>query len=349
MVLVDHLELDQRVTQAHRDARYQRLQRAGRDAGRMNFLLDDATRECAKQANLAVDKKDRFRKLPLVGEINGCTDEAAPHLPGEIAYLLCDNNLNYTYRDSRSVTISDSAINFKESFYFAQEREKAHLKREQSNALCNFKQRGILTAEAVMVARHKGAWRVTLRIAKTNKIYQDREVVALPANELRPAAALAILANLNHTYETETPQEVVAHTCAFYGAYNNRLPPELRAADHLDLFIWRYDGQIFIGGHQTKPELDNTLGILDPDTLINVLAGALAENANNVARFDQLIIQFADLSPLRQMSPIAAKDALPDQLRQVVLDRLATMFKKNQLPSDVSNECSLRQTSSNKY
>ncbi|KAG9692848.1 hypothetical protein KCU95_g6754, partial [Aureobasidium melanogenum] len=135
MVLIDRIELDSRVTQAHRDARYQRLQRARRGAGRVNVLLDEATREREKQANLAIDKKDGFRKLPLVGEIIGCTNENAPHLPGDIVYLLCDNNENYTYRDRRSVILADYAIDFNESFYFAQEREKAHRKREQSNAL----------------------------------------------------------------------------------------------------------------------------------------------------------------------------------------------------------------------
>lgn len=198
MVLIDRIELDRRVTQAHRDARYQRLQHARRGAGRVNVLLDGATREREKQANLAIDKKDRFRKLPLVGEIIGCTNENAPHLPGEIVYLLCDNNENCTYRDRRSVIRSDVAISFKESFYFAQEREKARRKREQSNALSYIEQREVIsTAEAVMVARHKGAWRVALRIAKTNNAYQDRELPALPANEFRPAAAVNILTNFN--------------------------------------------------------------------------------------------------------------------------------------------------------
>ncbi|KAH0347093.1 hypothetical protein KCU81_g3626, partial [Aureobasidium melanogenum] len=312
MVLIERIELDRRVTQAHRDARYQRLQRARRGAGRVNVLLDEATREREKQANLTIDKKDRFRRLPLVGEIIGCTNENAPHLPGDIVYLLCDNNENYTYRDRRSVIISDVAISFKESFYFAQEREKVHRKREQSNALSYLEQREIIsTAEAVIVARHKGAWRV-----------------ALP-NEFRPAAAVNILDNFNATYEIDISHEVVGHACASYGAYNNRFPPEFRAANLLDFFIC--------------------------DTTFNVLAGALADDADNVARFDQHIIQFADLALLQQLSPIAAKDTLPDHQRRVeqddivrVLDRLGYNVREelnlgfatqpnNPLPSDFNH------------
>lgn len=154
MVLVNHIDLDRRVTEAHRQARYERLQRQRRGGGRANVLLDDAARDRLKQANLAVDKKDRFRRLQHVGVIIGCTHENAPRLPGDIAYLLCDNSLNYTYRDSRLVMLADSAIDFKESFYLDIERRKAHRKREHSNVLCNLEQRGIVsTAEAVMVAR----------------------------------------------------------------------------------------------------------------------------------------------------------------------------------------------------
>ncbi|KAH0173001.1 hypothetical protein KCU67_g1491, partial [Aureobasidium melanogenum] len=101
MVLVNHIDLDRRVTEAHRQARYKRLQRQRRGGGRANVLLDDAARDRLKQANLAVDKRDRFRRLQHVGVIIGCTNENAPRLPGDITYLLCDNSLNYTYRDSR--------------------------------------------------------------------------------------------------------------------------------------------------------------------------------------------------------------------------------------------------------
>lgn len=350
----NHIDLDRRVTEAHRQARYERLQRQRRGGGNANVLLDDAARDRLKQANLAVDKKDRFRRLQHVGVIIGCTNENAPRLPGDIAYLLCDNSLNYTYRDSRSVMLADSAIDFKESFYLDIERRKAHRQREQSNALCTLEQREVIsTAEAIMVAHHQGAWKVALRIAKTNNIYQDREVPALPANEFRPAAAVAIMNNFNATYETDISREVIAHACAFYGAYYNQFPPEFRVADHLDFFVWWYDGQIFIRRHE-KPELDDTLGVLGRDETIDLLGHALA-NAVEVARFDQHIIQFANLPLLRHLSPIAAKDALPDQLRRAehddivrVLDRLGynvreeldmgfAVQRNNPLPSDFSH------------
>lgn len=134
-----------------------------------------------------------------------------------------------------------------------EEREKAHRKREQSNALCDLEQSGhISTAEAVMVARHNGAWNSALRIAKTHNIYQGREIAALPANELRPAAAVAIRDNYNATYEVNISREVFAHACTFYGAYGGMSPAAFQV-DHLDFFIWWYDGQIFTNRtHQAR-------------------------------------------------------------------------------------------------
>ncbi|KAH0173000.1 hypothetical protein KCU67_g1492, partial [Aureobasidium melanogenum] len=188
-----------------------------------------------------------------------------------------------------------------------------------------------------MVARHQGAWKVALRIAKANNIYQDRELPALSANEFRPAAAVAIMNNFNATHEAD-----ISPGAGFM------------AADHLEFFVWWYDGQIFIRRHE-KPELDNTLGVLGRDEIIDLLGHALAGNAVEVARFDQHIIQFANLPLLRHLSPIAAKDALPDQLRRAehddivrVLDRLGynvreeldigfAVQRNNPLPSDFSH------------
>jgi hypothetical protein len=48
MVLVNHIDLDRRVTEAHRQARYERLQRQRRGGGRTNVLLDDAARDRLK-------------------------------------------------------------------------------------------------------------------------------------------------------------------------------------------------------------------------------------------------------------------------------------------------------------
>ncbi|KAH0027547.1 hypothetical protein KCU78_g3933, partial [Aureobasidium melanogenum] len=256
--------------------------------------------------------------------------------------------------------LADAAIDFKESFCFDIERKKARRKREQSNALCILEQRGVIsTAEAVMVARHQGAWKVALRIAKTNNIYQDRELPALPANEFRPAAALAIMNNFNATYEADISPEVIAQACAFYGAYYDQFLPGgwvhgRRPSGLLCLVIRQSDFLIiFIRGHE-KPELDNTLGVLGRDDTIDLLGHALAENGDEVARFDQHIIQFADLL-LRQLSPIAVKDALLDQLRRAehddivrVLDRLGynvreeldmgfAVQRNNPLPSDFSH------------
>lgn len=161
MNIVNRIELDKRVTAAHQEARYERLQRNRRARGRVNVRLDDAAREQLKQRNLTLDKKGRFRTLRHVGVVVGC-------------------NL------------------------------------EQSGR--------ISTTEAVMVARHNGAWNVALRIAKTYNIYQGREITALPANELRPAAAVAILNHYNATYELNVSQEVFAHACTFYGPIATGFP-----------------------------------------------------------------------------------------------------------------------------
>lgn len=50
-------------------------------------------------------------------------------------------------------------------------------------------------------------------------------------------------------------------------------------------------------GH-IKPELDNTLGVINRDMTIDTLAGALAGNADEVARFDKGIIQSANVAIL---------------------------------------------------
>lgn len=123
----------------------------------------------------------------------------------------------------------------------------------------------------------------------------------MPANELRPAAAVAIRDNYNATYELKISREVFAHACTLYGAYRGMFPAafQVNPDDHLDFFIWWYDGQIFTNRH-IKPELDNTLGVIDRDMTIDTLAGALAENADEVARFNQGIVQFANVAILRQ-------------------------------------------------
>lgn len=63
-----------------------------------------------------------------------------------------------------------------------------------------------------------------------------------------------------------------------------------------------------------KPELDNTLGVINRDETIQVLAHALADT-NEVGRFNQHIIQFAFSALVRQLSLIAVRDALPDPQR----------------------------------
>ncbi|KAG9661179.1 hypothetical protein KCU95_g8169, partial [Aureobasidium melanogenum] len=80
-----------------------------------------------------------------------------------------------------------------------------------------------------------------------------------------------------------------------------------RPANYVDFFVWEYDGWMFIRRH-IKPELDNIFGVLDRDIMTEVLVRASAENADEVARFNQRIIQVNDLHPLRQQSFIAVED-----------------------------------------
>lgn len=81
MDIVNRIDLDKRVTAAHQEARFERLQRNRRVRGRVNVLFDDAAREQEKQRNLALDKKDRFRTLRHVGVVVGCTNHNAPRQP----------------------------------------------------------------------------------------------------------------------------------------------------------------------------------------------------------------------------------------------------------------------------